>query len=316
MSENQPIPQIPKEEPNPDWQTYRTGGRDKAGRKIKEVYARDDDYVLYFNEDGDLFYEVTPELNAILGNADVALARINRLLPSTWRGVLSGEYRYVSSILELAADAYEMIFCGHVAEGLGILNDIRDKLVTIEEGKLRLFYQSGAVCATVVGWCVYLVMHNGNHMPEGWEPWVLATVLGMAGGAFSVCLNLGSLSVSINQKRGFLFIAGFTRSVIALLAGVAILLAMRGKMFAGLAYQDKEPSSLHSLIMAECFFCFLAGFSETFVPNILRDSEKNGGNGGKASEQARSAEQAKAADELATAKKTTLEGETKQGPRK
>jgi hypothetical protein len=23
------------------------------------------------------------------------------------------------------------------------------------------------------------------------------------------------------------------------------------------------------------FFCFLAGFSESFVPNILRDSEKN-----------------------------------------
>ena len=33
---------------NPNWHTYRAGEGDKAGRKIRNIYAVDDDYVIYF----------------------------------------------------------------------------------------------------------------------------------------------------------------------------------------------------------------------------------------------------------------------------
>jgi hypothetical protein len=84
----------------------------------------------------------------------------------------------------------------------------------------------------------------------------------------------------VNQKKFFLFFAGTTRAIVALLAGVGLLLAMRSKVFAGITYKGDPPQVAEGLMAAEMFFCFLAGFSETFVPNILskatetKDKEK------------------------------------------
>jgi hypothetical protein len=95
----------------------------------------------------------------------------------------------------------------------------------------------------------------------------------MAGGLFSVCLNLGSLEVNVNQQKVFLLSAGATRSIVAFLAGIGLLLAMRSKMFAGITYKENAPPLAgEALEIAEMFFCFLAGFSESFVPNILSKS--------------------------------------------
>jgi hypothetical protein len=276
---------MPDPVPIPDWHLYERGGKDTAGRVIDYIYTRDKDYVIYFSG-GDMFYEAEEPLLEKLGNANVALARINRLLPAT----ASSDK---TSTLELVADAFEMIFMDQVAEGLGILSDIRDKLQIAPESKRRLTYQLGAISVTVGIWAIYLVLHSFKWMPKGWDPWMLAAALALAGGAFSVCLNLGSLQVSVNQGLGFLYSAGTTRSVVALLSGVGLLLAMRAKMIAGLAYGNNARDAVALLNEAEMFFCFLAGFSETFVPNILRDSEKNPAGGARQTEQAKTDEQAK-----------------------
>lgn len=255
-----------------DWHGYRAGEGDRAGRKITNLYAVDDDYVIYFIG-SDLYYEITPGLEKALGNelakADAALARINRLLDANpTKG--SREYKNNVLILELAGDALEMFFCGEKTEALEILNSLRDKLQAREEGQRRLMYQVGTVVITTLPWILYLALHGKGYQAGVWNPWMLAAALAMAGGLFSVCLSIGSLEVNLNQPHWFLFRAGATRSVVALLAGVGLLLAMRSKMFAGITYDNSKPPPIGAaLIAAEMFFCFLAGFSEYFVPNIL-----------------------------------------------
>jgi hypothetical protein len=131
-------------------------------------------------------------------------------------------------------------------------------------------YQVGTVLITALPWILYLRLHGRGYTAGVWNPWMLAAALAMAGGLFSVFLNIGSLEVNVNQPHWFLFGAGATRAVVALLAGVGLLLAMRSKMFAGITYKEGElPSPGGALKIAEMFFCFLAGFSEYFVPNIL-----------------------------------------------
>lgn len=256
---------------NPDWRTYRAGEGDRAGRKIRKVYAVGDDYVLYFIG-CELYYETGPTLEKDLGSADSALARINRLLDANPQEG-TREYDINVSTLELAADAFEMFFCGERNEAVEILNGIRDKLQAKEEGQRRLMYQLGAVLITAVVWIAYLRLQSTGSMPAKWPPWILAAALAILGGLFSVCLNLGSLEVNVNQQKWFLLIAGATRSIVAFLAGIGLLLAMRSKMFAGIAYPEgKLPSGSDGLLIAEMFFCFLAGFSESFVPNILSKS--------------------------------------------
>ncbi|MEY2511780.1 MAG: hypothetical protein QOE26_2543 [Verrucomicrobiota bacterium] len=261
-----------------DWREYRAGKGDKAGRKITRIYAADKDYVIYFLG-CDLYYETTPEIEHDLGSADASLARINRLLDSK-PSKNSREYNENCSILELTADALEMFFCGEKPEAIEILNGLCDKLKSKEEGQRRLFYQLGTFVITMLVWSVYLAWQTKGWFTPNWEPWFLAAALAMAGGLFSVCLSIGSLEVNVNQEKFFLLSAGATRAIVALLAGAGLLLAMRSKIFGGITY-DKEPPNLgDALKTAEVFFCFLAGFSETFVPNILskatetKDKEK------------------------------------------
>jgi hypothetical protein len=260
------VPDVPVTA-NPNWQTYRAGEGDRAGRQIRKVYAVGDNYVIYFIG-CELYYETAPLLEKDLGPADSALARINRLLDANPQEG-TREYEINVSTLELAADAFEMFFCGERSEALEILNGIRDKLQAREEGHRRLMYQLGTVLITALVWIVYLTLQSKGLVPEKWSPWILAAALAILGGLFSVCLNLGSLEVNVNQQQLFLFIAGATRSIVAFLAGIGLLLAMRSKMFAGIAYQDGKPPDGNSLQIAEMFFCFLAGFSESLVPNLL-----------------------------------------------
>jgi hypothetical protein len=257
---------------NPNWRTYRAGEGDRAGRKIRKVYAVGDDYVLYFIG-SELYYETAPTLGKGLGPVDSLLARINRLLDAnpTEGG---REYNVNVSTLALAADAFEMFFSGERDEALDILNGIRDKLQAKEEGHRRLAYQGGTVLITALVWIVYLVLlylrlRSKLLLPAEWYSWMLASALAMLGGLFSVCLNIGSLEVNVNQQWWFLLIAGATRSIVALLAGIALLLAVRSRMFAGIVYRGDMPSDGAPLQLAEKCFCFLAGFSESFVPNIL-----------------------------------------------
>jgi hypothetical protein len=255
----------------PNWHNYRAGGGDRAGREIKKVYAVDDGYVIYFIG-CELYYETTPALGKDLGSADAALARINRLLTANPEEG-TRDYDINVSTLELAADAFEMFFCGERTEALEILNGLRDRLQAKEEGQRRLTYQAGTALITALVWILYLWSQGKGWLPVRWEPWILTAALAMAGGLFSVCLNLGSLEVNVNQKHLFLFVAGATRSTVAFLAGIGLLLAMRSKMFAGITYEESGPPLAgEPLKIAEMFFCFLAGFSESFVPNILSTS--------------------------------------------
>jgi hypothetical protein len=279
-----------------NWQDYRAGKGDKAGRQITRIYAADADYVIYFLG-RDLYYDTTPELEKDLASADAALARINRLLDAN-PPKNSREYEESVSILELAADALEMFFCGEKPEALEILNGLRDKLQTKEEAQRRLAYQAGTLSITALVWIVYLALLFMGWIPAKWEPWILAAALAMAGGLFSVCLNIGSLQVNVNQQKVFLFIAGATRSIVALLAGVGLLLAMRSKMFAGITYKSDLPDVADALKVAEMFFCFLAGFSESFVPNILSKTAAD-----KAAADAKATAEAKAAADKAATEK-------------
>ena len=227
---------------NPNWQIYRAGEGDRAGRKITRVYAVGDGYVIYFIG-CELYYETSPTLEKDLLNLGTGRRRLRNVF-------LRGKNRSGGNP---ERDSRQAAGKGGGTAAAGV--------------------PGGTVLITALVWGLYLGFHSKSYMPAEWYPWILAAALAMLGGLFSVCLNLGSLEVNVNQDWWFLGIAGMTRSIIAFLAGIALLLAMRSKMFAGIVYpEDELPSVVDRLQIAEMFFCFLAGFSESFVPNILSKS--------------------------------------------
>src|SRR5205823_12068755 len=101
---------------NLDWKTYHNDGLDRSGRTISQIYAVDDDYVIYFSEHPiaeafwdffrrwlrketrragwELVYETSKDPEG-LAKADAALAGINRLLDDNQiKGSASSNFNY------------------------------------------------------------------------------------------------------------------------------------------------------------------------------------------------------------------------------
>ena len=252
------------------WLEYEHGKEDINGHVIESIHTRCSDFVIYFcKQDGlsDLYYECTDGLLKTTAAPNAHLAKINRLV--------SDNEKKRRETLECVADAFEMWLCGQTKESEAILTDIILQLEVWRETRGRLSYQSAALFAAVATWALYLCNSNGGWLPP-LDPWLLAAALGATGGFFSVCLNLASIKVNVNQSSSQLYIAGATRAAVALIAAVACLLAVRGKIILGLAATAEAAGAPETAIPAAVlFFLFLAGFSETFIPNVLRDSEKN-----------------------------------------
>lgn len=254
------------------WRDYPETMRDLAGHWIDDIYAYCNEFVIYFTE-GELYYECTDELLKDMGEADLALAKINRLLPAIALKKSDWLRENQKLTLELAADAIEMILCGHSTQGLQTLHDLVERLQTVAETKRRFAYQAGMVISAFLTWAIYLSLHSTGIMPKGWEVWMLACSLGVAGGALSVCLDLKNLLVSVNQNMSFLVVSGLTRGIVALIAGGAALLVLRAKMLATAIYGTGGMGDDSFLTSGEMFVCFIAGFSESFIPNVLKDGE-------------------------------------------
>jgi hypothetical protein len=266
-------------EPKYPWLHYKPGERDISGNRIHSIHAKCDEFVIYFcKEDGtsDLYFECTDELLKTTEEPNAQLAKINRLVT---------EYeRKRRKTLECVADAFEMWLCGQKTESLKILKDIVAQLETWRTMQGRLYYQFATLVAPVFLWIVYVVIVATTYRAAWMEslpfifdslPWLLAAALGATGGFFSVCLNLPKINVNTNQEIKDLWFAGATRAAVALIAAVACLLAYRGKIILGLADSGTELPPDAILTAPIMFFLFLAGFSETFIPNVLRDAEKN-----------------------------------------
>lgn len=261
-----------------------------------EVYAESPEFIIYFRGQ-ELFYSLDPSLKVELGTVNLLLAKINRLLPFL-PGVISGPdgrakkhdahgalvevspstyklWKRKRLTLQLAADALSMVLMGQRDAGMAVLSEVVEKLQTSQENSLRLSYQGGGLAAATAIWVLYLSLHTSGTMPPGWEPWMAACALGAAGGAFSVCLTLRSLQVNLSHSNLFLISSGATRALVAVLGGAAALLALRAKMLASISYgmNGAPPGGEAPLLSIEMFFCFLAGFSESFVPNILKQTE-------------------------------------------
>lgn len=256
-----------------DWLEYDIGKNDLNGHPIESIHARSDEFIIYFCKTplSDLYYECTDPLLEKTGLPNATLAKVNRLLPD-----IESERR---TVLEFVADAFEMWLCGQYPESQKILDEIVAELANSRETRGRLNYQAAALTWAGVVWVLFFI-HQAPAINQAFPAlgqWLLAAALGATGGFFSVCLNLASIKVDVNQSLRFLWFAGATRAGVALLAAVACLLAIQGKIILGLAGAGDavDYTDLKMIPKPIFFFLFLAGFSETFIPNVLRDSEKN-----------------------------------------
>jgi hypothetical protein len=242
----------------------KKGGKDQRGRDILDVFWSTQDYVIFQHPSGISPHFSDDEEKAQRQRAAYAkigplLSTVNALRSSTvWRaGAIDREIaRGVAQSLE-----------GDLQNAERTLTTVRRRLRNLRTIEGRLQYQVSSLCAAVVAGLLFALVRlfAGQEEQGALSALRFAAVgtFGAIGGFLSVSIGIHKLGIDPDTDWKINAVAGASRIVIAIIGSIFVYLAIVSKLVLGnLSLADSE-AGLYAISLA-------AGFSETFVPNILR----------------------------------------------
>lgn len=242
----------------------KKGGKDQRGRDILDIFWSTKDYVIYqhpagisphFSDDE----EMTKEQRAAYAQIGPLLAEVNALRSGTmWRaGSIDREIaRGVAQSLE-----------GDLESAKRTLTVVQSRLRNLRTVEGRLQYQISCFCVAVVAGLLFTLVRllSGQEARGALAASKFAAVgtFGAIGGFLSVSMGIRKLSIDPDADWKINAVAGASRIVIAIIGSVFVYLAIVSKLVLGNLPLAESEAGLYAISIA-------AGFSEAFVPNILR----------------------------------------------
>jgi hypothetical protein len=127
-------------------------------------------------------------------------------------------------------------------------------------------YQLGALLATMIPPALYVAASQFAPLDELSIRLFLAAVLAALGGFLSVLIGSRQLELDLKESFAGTMTYGVFRIAIALISGIVVVFLIRADLILG---PLKKPDNVDALAVA----CFVAGFSERLVPNVLKNLE-------------------------------------------
>jgi hypothetical protein len=246
------------------------GSFDSRGREILEVYWATKDYVIFRHASG-----ISPHFSDVDKLADSQRKTYGNIGPllSGVNALRSGLILKTVSIDREIARAVAQALEGNVENASEILTAVRKRLLGLISTRGRLQYQLSAfVFMMIVGavtWWYTTTMVSSTQ--SGLIIVLKVAVCGAIGGFLSVSMTVKTLDIDPDSDWKVNSLAGASRIIIALIGSIFIYFAIKSKLVLG-------SVDLLSPIEAAYALAIAAGFSETFVPNILQkvsDPDKN-----------------------------------------
>jgi hypothetical protein len=98
-----------------------------------------------------------------------------------------------------------------------------------------------------------------------------AIFMAAMGGFLSVLVNLKKLQVDVESGVAINVFGGISRIMIAIIAGIAALVLVKADIMFGFINKTEYGESFYGLLT----LCFLSGFSEGLIPNVLKRIENS-----------------------------------------
>lgn len=265
---------------------------DPRGYRITSVYWKTKDYAIFeargrvspmFSDD-DRLSETQRQRYMQIGPS---LARINTLEPSRLirRLGLFNSRRTQDARFEIVETSSSNYFSREIAraialslDGMGekaraLLKALEQKLVNVKQNEHRMIYLVACFMLMAVFVAVVIITtYAASDLPfvHGNIVLLRATALGVVAGFFSVALGIRSLHFDLDARWHLTLSYGLTRLLIAGIASIFTYFAIQsGIVFADLGF-DPVTSTRQDRSMIYTL-AFLSGFSEQFVPNVLKN---------------------------------------------
>ncbi len=252
------------------------GNIDPSGRKVYDVYARSGEFVIYSVQ----------ESGTIQGIA-VIIEEENpdNLEPTNNFQEIKGEFDKLKSASYKAMDKSYTARVAH-ALSVAILNGPEKAKTLLNEIHLdienaykelvfgKLLYITGAFLIAMLFSMLSIYLYFAQPemiVQERATLYHLMLVSSMAtlGGLISISRSINKISIDKGLGKWPYFVYGIERNIFSILGGVFIFFLIKSNLLFGFI------NSLENPLYGFMTFGFLSGFSETLIPNTLKNLEKS-----------------------------------------
>ena len=164
------------------------------------------------------------------------------------------------------AYAYKIALDGDAAASVAELKKIVQDMTNHMRRTCQCAYQVGALLAVVVPPIVYLIAYELSPLNDLAIRLFSATVFAALGAFLSVLMGSRQLDLDLKESFGTTMVYGIFRIIIGVISGIVVVFLVRADFLLG---PLRKPDSYDAFVVA----CFVAGFSERLVFNVLKNFE-------------------------------------------
>ena len=255
------------------------GSKDKSGREVHAVYAKGDEFAIY-----SIGKECTIRQIAIyIGTKDS-----DDEIPINNFQSIKGELDKLKSLSEKAGDnsfsarvahALSVAILGEPDKAKNILDEIQRDIIDSYKVKVigKLIYITGTfLVAVIIGaFALYLYIWQPALIVKSRPAFYEITLLcafSTFGGLISASRGLTKIDVEKGLGNLPYLLHGIERNVFSVIGGAFIYVLIKSNLLFGFVVSLEHQ--FHGLMV----FGFLAGFSETLIPNALKNLEERANN--------------------------------------
>lgn len=240
---------------------YMVGDTDDKASVITRIYIKNANHIIYeINDSGDIgMMMADPSIypwKAISSHT----ARISTLLRSR---------KEKKAFLSNMAKAYHDFFSGNSSSAVALLQTIERDIIKHKQvaGKLN-YLITGLIL--VVNICVLVMVFSFVPVMQAYHEWKMMfymAAFGSFGGFLSISFRINKLKLDLEGGSLFPRLTAISRIFIAILSSFIVMAVIRSNLIFGVMNDPANPYIYYTLAV-------LAGFSESFIPNILHQIEK------------------------------------------
>lgn len=229
--------------------------------KISEIFSSGPNYIFYeCNSDGYIAYQILGDSGDWSSHLDNSLAEIFALIPNPKK-----RRRFLGRI----AAAHHNAFHGNPEAGIKLLEKVRDTIINDHKVRSRLTYLLGSLSLVILNLIVAVLINSiwkANITGQGLLVWNIIT-FGSLGGFLSISFTFKKLQIDFEENLYIPVLTGISRIFIAMISSIIVFAIIKADLLLGFV---NDANNLY------IFYAFgaLSGFSESFVPSILKKIEK------------------------------------------
>ena len=162
--------------------------------------------------------------------------------------------------------AYKIALDGDADACVAELKRIAQDMTSHMRRTCQRAYQIGALLAVVVPPIVYLIAYKVSPLNDLSIRLFSATVFAAMGAFLSVLMGSRQLDLDLKESFATTMVYGVFRIIIGVISGIVVVFLIRADFLLG---PLRKPDSYDAFAVA----CFVAGFSERLIFNVLKNFE-------------------------------------------